>query len=142
MDVVAIIISVFALFFSFLQYIYDRNHQRKLDTYIAFDALEKDAFSLISKELVCIAINKHPLKEIEWEDITNALSKIEHFSVGINTRIFDISIVNRFGGSHFIKEYELLKPIIDIKQKKSETPIYTELKEAIVKIEEHRRKKG
>ena len=126
-SVVAIIISVVALFISVLQFFMERRFYRNEATINAFsllqkDVLEKDSFKNVN---ITDVINFHELKTSEtdkaWELLSEQMARIEQFSVGVNTNVYSIKIVDRMAGSHLIKEFERLKPIIDKKRINSKT---------------------
>ena len=52
----------------------------------------------------------------KWEKITKYLTKLEHFSTCVNSGIFDINTVKKMSGDYLIKQYNILKPIIEYKE--------------------------
>lgn len=114
MDIAALIISILALVLSLIQFVRDTSRQKKEATLIAYNELQDDVFSKLT-EYPC------PMPKIEyhgdeWTELTICLAKLERFSVGINTGIYSIDILNRLGGPFYIRQFEKLKPMIDIKR--------------------------
>lgn len=58
----------------------------------------------------------------EWNELTVYLAKIEQFSVGINTGVYSIAVLNRLGGAFFVRQFEKLEPIIAKKRNESRIP--------------------
>ncbi len=120
MDIAALIISILALVLSLIQFIRDTSREKKEATLIAYNEIQDDVFSILTKY-------PYPMPEIEyhskeWLELTICLAKLERFSVGINTRIYSIDTLNRLGGAYYIRQFEKLKPIIDRKRNDNLVP--------------------
>ncbi len=127
-DVFAIIISVIALALSIFQFFAERQRGRDEATINAFAELQRE---VLNKEAYVNAsvsdiLEKH--KKIEsdeidedWEQISEYLARIEQFAVGVNTKVYNLSVLDRMAGSHIVKEYNRFSPIIDYKRKKGNT---------------------
>lgn len=119
MDIAALIISVLALVLSVIQFLRDTTRQKKESTLIAYQTMQSDVFAKL-------ASYPYPMPKIEyhsdaWRELTVCLAKLEQFSVGINTGIYSLRVLNRLGGAYYIRQFEKLKPIID--QKRSDNLI-------------------
>jgi hypothetical protein len=138
---VAIIISLSAFIFSVCQFFSERNRNRREATIHAFDELQESVFSLEEYKKLPIRDGSefamHPKDESNiksWNKATLALSKIEHFAVGVNTKIYDAKTLNRMAGGFIINEYSRWIPIINTKREQSpEVKHYDEF-EAMVKM--------
>lgn len=115
MDVIALIISILALVLSVVQFLRDVSRDKKEATLVAYDELQDDVFSILNQ----YSINLPEIEYLgeEWRTLTVCLAKIERFSVGINTGIYSLRILNRIGGAYYIRQFDKLKPIIDQKRK-------------------------
>lgn len=140
MDIIAIIISTLALVFSILQFLRDSVRQKKEATLIAYSELQDDVLSNLVKY-------PKPLPHIdylsdEWVQMTIYLAKLERFSVGINTGIYSIRILDYLGGSFYIRQFEKLEPIIERKRKENIVPgkHYDEFEKAVNKLKKYREK--
>ena len=120
MDVLAIMISSLALIFSIVQFIKDNSRAKKEATLIAYNRLQDDVFSELTK--YSYPMPNTDIGSEEWNELTVYLAKIEQFSVGINTRIYSIAVLNRLGGAFFVRQFEKLEPIIAKKRKESRIP--------------------
>lgn len=49
------------------------------------------------------------------------MARIEHFSVGVNSDIYDIETVKRLAGKHFCALYGKLSPMVEKKRKINKT---------------------
>lgn len=67
----------------------------------------------------------------EWKEAKKALSKVEHFAVGVNVEIYDLDTLNRLAGSFIIKEYKRWKPVIHTKRQREEDPTFCKEFEAL-----------
>ena len=138
MEVVALIISILAFILSVVQFFRDSLRQKKEATLIAYNELQDNVFSKLNK--YGDDLSKIEYRSGEWEEITICLAQIENFSVGINTNIYSFRILNRLGGAFFIRQFEKLKPVIDIKREKniSAGKHYDEFEKTILKLKKHR----
>lgn len=151
LDIITITISLVALVFSTLQFFFEKSRMRKEATINAFNQLEeneniKKLFSS-TKEQLDLYINNKKCNisdtDREWEDISCALSLIEHFAVGINNKIYDYKILNAMAGNHITNIFYLCKEIIDFKkQGEGKENNYCEFSKMINKIVEYRKRKN
>lgn len=118
-DIIAVILSTLALLFSIAQFSRDSLRQQKESTLNAYNALQYDAFEKLNKYVDMSTIE---YQSEEWEEITICLAQIENFSVGINTGIYSLKILNRLGGAFFIRQFEKLTPVINLKREKNVSP--------------------
>lgn len=130
MDNAPFFISIFALLFTILQFCWENNRQKKESTLKAYDQLQEDVFAKFNTLRDKLPKEKKESEEQEssgrididkedknWPTITNFLVKLEHFSVGINTGIYSLEVLNRVGGSYFIKMYDSLSLVMEKKRK-------------------------
>lgn len=118
-DIIAVILSTLALLFSIVQFSRDSLRQQKESTLNAYNALQYDAFEKLNKYVDMSTIE---YQSDAWEEITICLAQIENFSVGINTGIYSLKILNRLGGAFFIRQFEKLTPVINLKREKNVSP--------------------
>ncbi len=120
MDVLALIISALALGLSVVSFFTDSSREKKEATLIAYEEIQNDVFSILMKYPKDMAPVEP--KSDEWNRLTMCLAKLERFSVGINTDIYSLDVLNRLGGSYFIHQYEKLEPIILRKRQENFVP--------------------
>lgn len=121
-QVTANIVTALAFFFSICQFVIGMRRQRKKATIDAYSYLETEAYRKLEKyksdrETITKENNK-----MGWKEITEALSELEKFSVGVNTDVYDIKVLNRIGGDFFINNFYDHKRIIDIKRSEEDEP--------------------
>jgi len=142
MDIAALIISILAFLLSFIQFMRDTSREKKEATLNAFYVLQNEAFDPLNELLVDkqVDVSAIALGSNEWRNITTALVKIEQFSVGINTNIYSIEILNRVAGAYFIRLFERLKPVIEKKraQNISKGKHYNEFQQAVESLKKIR----
>lgn len=117
MDIAALIISILALGLSLIQFIKNTSYQKKESTLFAYQKIQNEVFSKLTKF-------PYPMPEIKsysdiWTELTICLAKLEQFSVGVNTGIYSLYILNRLGGEYYIRQFEKLKPIITKKREEN-----------------------
>lgn len=121
-SIVSIVLSIVSVVHSFFVYSQTVKHDKKQATLDAFNILQ---------EQVLDKINLYPnskIKEIaedarskEYKELTILIARIEHFSVGVNSEIYDLETVKRLAGKHFCMLYDKLLPMIDKKRKINKT---------------------
>ncbi len=145
-DYLTIIISVFALTFSVWQFFCERIRARKEATIHSFDELEADESVIyllrLSKreiETILEAKKSDNIDNDEWFRISKALALIEHFSVGVNNKIYDLKVLNSMAGNKMIDTYDKSADIIKYKRKDSEKN-YSEFESMVNSLKNYRRK--
>lgn len=125
-------ISIIALLLTLYQMVTNKNRSRKQATIDAFNRLQTEVMDKV-KNLPRKDVTQFKKygPEVNWElwnTLTAYLARVEHFSVGINTKIYDIKILNRLAGGYIISFYYRIKPIIEKKRDLSQekTPPYEE----------------
>lgn len=142
MNVCALIISILAFILSLFQFVRDSSRQKKEATLNAYNELQNDVFSDLTTY-------DYPLPKVkrgdeEWNKFTVYLAKLERFSVGVNTGIYSIKVLNHLGGAYFIREFEKLEPIIIHKRKDNIVPggHYDEFEKTVKRLKKYRRIKN
>ncbi len=120
MDIIALVTSILALVLSIIQFFVDSSHEKKEATLEAYNELQNDVFSNMQQPNFSVSDIKAGSEE--WTEITAYLARLERFSVGINTGIYSIKILNRLGGGYYISVYEMLEPIIQLKRNANNVP--------------------
>lgn len=143
MEIAAVVISIMAFLLSIIQFVKESSRQKKEATLIAYNELQNEVFSELNLIFIKKADNLKELKEGDeaWENLTVFLAKIERFSVGINTGIYSIVILNRLGGGYLIRIFETLKPIIYKKRsnKVSSGKHYDEFEKVVNRLKKMRK---
>lgn len=123
-DLIAIVISIAALIFSVKQFFYEKDRNRKEATIHAFDQIEGNSsvsllFSLSKPDIddLVKCANAHDKRiESKWNALNDALPLIEHFAVGINSKIYDLEILNRMAGSKVISSFHTCASLLEHKR--------------------------
>ena len=122
MEIAISIISLFFAAISFLHsfFVYSQTvkHNKKQATLDAFNILQEQVLDKIN------LYSNSKIKEIaedarskEYKELTILMARIEHFSVGVNSKIYDLRTVKRLAGKHFCVLYDKLLPMIEKKRK-------------------------
>jgi len=116
-DMLALFVAAAAFVLSSIQFLKDNSRQKREATLNAYNDLQDDVFTKLNGLLLKYKTQKNKLYSLrsgdeDWEKITTYLAKIERFSVGINSGIYSINVLNRLGGGYFIRLYDELNPII------------------------------
>ena len=129
LDFAAIIVSVVALVLSLFQFFVERKRVSNQATIDSFAELQSSVFNMtdfneLDVDKILLEYKKEePTKEVlrDWENLSEYMARIEQFAVGVNTGVFNIKIVDRMAGSHIIKQYNRLYPVICYKREKGKT---------------------
>lgn len=150
-DIIAIVISFIALVFSLIQFFVEKDRNRKEATIHAFDSLEENdnilfLFSLSKDKIDDFVERKKEYDrriEQEWSSLSNALPLIEHFAVGVNSKIYDISTLNRMAGNQIITVFYACDELIKYKRiGQGKEKNYIEFETMVKKLIEVRKKES
>jgi len=142
MDVLALVISGMAFVLSLWQFFRSSLREKNESTLNAYNELQNEVFSNLNSYKLSISEVEY-LGE-DWEKITIYLAKIERFSVGINTGIYSLNILNHLGGAYYTRLFENLKPIIQRKRVENVSPgkHYDEFEKTVLNLIKYREKSG
>ena len=90
---------------------------------------------VLSKENVAIILADYEKRE----NLKDFLSTLEHLAVGVNTGIFDISIVYRMMGAYLIRMFNRFRPYIKEVQKSVNSTAYIEFENMAKELEKMRK---
>jgi hypothetical protein len=160
-SLVAMVISLLSVIISVAIYIIGINRERKQATLDAFNVLQEQVFDKLNQytfaeirevgDIWQKAINdkrkedelaKDEREKIdkvvdEYRTLSGLLARIEHFSLGVNTGIYDVNIAERAATAYLVILYRgKLKPLIEVKQSgKANTEYYAEFRKLVERIE-------
>ena len=145
MELAALLLSIAAILLSMYQWWRDNSRQKKESTINAFYNLQSDALNELN---MMIAAYDGDMSFIirgseDWKKVTGYLSKIEHFSVGINAKVYSLEILNRMAGGYFLHMFEILQPVIQKKRayNNSNGKHYDEFESAVNHLRKLRKKR-
>ena len=122
LSIISILLAVISAVHSIYVYIQTVKHDKKQATLDAFNILQEQVLDKIN------LYSNSKIKEIaedarskEYKELTILMARIEHFSVGVNTEIYDLKIVKRLAGKHFCMLFDKLRPMIEKKRKINKT---------------------
>ena len=122
LSIISILLAVISAVHSIYVYIQTVKHDKKQATLDAFNILQEQVLDKIN------LYSNSKIKEIaedarskEYRELTILMARIEHFSVGVNTEIYDLKIVKRLAGKHFCMLFDKLRPMIEKKRKINKT---------------------
>lgn len=133
-SIISLLISAFSFVFSLVTYQKNVVHNRKKLTLDAFNILQEqvlDKLNIFSKKDVK-NISKNT-KTKDYKRITTLMARIEHFSVGVNSNVYDIKVLKRLAGKHFYAIYDKLLPMIEKKRKINKTDKHYDEFELLIK---------
>lgn len=138
-DAIPIMLSACALTVSIWSYCKNVVHDRKQATLDAFNLLQEQVLDKMNaytaKEISEISLSP---RSAEYKEVTRLMARIEHFSVGVNSRIYDEETLQRLAGVYFLTLYNKLKPIIEKKRSINKTERhYDEFETLVSKMRDH-----
>ena len=136
MEYVSLIISCITILFTLYSYRTNVIHDRKIATLDSFNTLQNEVLDSINryspKQVEEIA--QHPRSE-EYKALSCLLARLEHFSVGVNSKIYDQNTVQRLTGVYFISIFNKMKPMIAKKRKiRTNEKHYDEFEKLVLSI--------
>lgn len=117
LSVVAIVLSVISGGFSFYTFIWTTRRDRKQSTLDAYNQLQEQALDHLNyyRPTEIIEIAKNPRSE-EYKKISTYITRIEHFCVGVNQKIYDSETVYALARDYLDGAIKTrIEPIIDRK---------------------------
>lgn len=133
-SIISLLISAFSFVFSLVTYQKNVLHNRKKSTLDAFNVLQEQVLDKLK------TYSKGDVKNISentktdgYKNITTLMARIEHFSVGVNSNVYDIKILKRLAGKHFYAIYDKLLPMIEKKRKINKTDKHYDEFELLIK---------
>ena len=142
--VIALVSAVLSLF----TFCSTRKRDQKRDTLEAYNRLQEQVFDELNllrpEEIEEIVKNN---RSAEYKKISGYLARIEHFCVGVNTKIYDFKTVYELGHG-YIDGHQIKKrivPIIDRKQSGTQQDYYENIHKLLKNMDketERRSKNG
>ncbi len=146
LSILSLVIALAAFFFSVWQFFAERSRSRREATIHAFDELEEAVFADDAYKELSFgddALSYALSEKGERHTATLALSRIEHFAVGVNSGIYDIRTLNRMAGGFILEEYARWTPVIETKRRRDPDRLhYDEFEKLCRHLSRLRRKKA
>ena len=149
-DIVTIFLSVGALVFSIMQFCFERRRTRKEATIHAFDQLEENPsvnilFAMSKKEIDNL-VQRHKTEDqrivSQWDTLGMALPLLEHYAVGVNSKVYDIETLNRMAGNKIIRVHQNCENLLQDKRDGfGNGKNYCEFEEMVNRLKKLRNKK-
>lgn len=81
---------------------------------------------LDSKNAELITENRYTSEECKqaYADYRTLIARLEHFSVGVKEKVYDLDVVDELAGEHLIFLLPKIKPIIDAANERCNVPKY------------------
>ena len=127
LSIIALAISVISGGFALYTFIWTARRDCKQATLDAYNALQNEVFDRINlyRPAEILEISKHPTSK-EYNEISSLIARIEHFCVGVNSRIYDRKTVYELAHGYFdaAKLKGRTAPIIDRKNSNTDHDYY------------------
>ena len=94
------------------------SREKKKDTIDAFSKIQEEVLDKLASDsnqnvkLIVENFNQPKCKEA-YDDYRVLIARLEHFSVAVNSGIYDFDVLDRLGGEHIAFLYKKVKPVID-----------------------------
>ena len=139
-EIITSISSGIAFLLSVFNFCFYLIHDSVKDSIDAFNTLQNESLDKLyfytKSDIQNIA--KHPKSE-DYKQITLYLSRIEHYCVGINKRIYSKKIVNLLAGKCLCPLYDKMLPIIEAKRKiPGGENVYCNFEKAVKKLSKNK----
>ena len=144
-SIIAVVISVLSGVFAFYTFFWTAKRDRKQATLEAYNRLQAEVFDTLNtyqpEEIKDICKNT---RSEEYKKLSGYLARIEHFCVGINTKIYDEKTFYSLAHGYFDGNQlrRRIEPILVSKNKfNNSDKSYYENTESVIKRMEGKRKK-
>lgn len=127
---IAAVVAVAGLFHTVLTQKAIQKNEVKRSTIDAFNILQNevlDKLAPLDKEnALVITENRQDNEECRraYVDYKTLISRLEHFSVGVQAKVYDLDVLDELAGEHLIFLLPKIKPIIDAANERCNPPKY------------------
>ena len=131
--ILTVAISVTALLVSVFTYTKSVVHDRKRDTLDAYNVLQEQALDILNEYTAAeiSSVIDGGDKE-EYRKLSKCLARLEHFSVGVNTGIYDKKTVYQLSHGYLdIGIWYKLQPVLEQKQKGKKEDFYKNYRQLV-----------
>lgn len=133
-SIVAIIFAAVSIIVSIVTYVKSINRDRKRETLEAYNRLQNEVFDKLNlyKPSKIVEISKNNLSE-EYKEISGYIARIEHFCVGVNSRIYDKKVVYELAHGYLDGDQigKRINPFIEKKNSNSKNNYYGNISKVI-----------
>ena len=130
LSIIALVISVISGGFAFYTFLWTARRDRKQATLDAYNTLQNEVYDKINlyRPAEILEISKHPISK-EYNELSALIARIEHFCVGVNSRIYDRKTVYELAHGYFdaAKLKGRISPIIDRKNSNADVDYYNNI---------------
>jgi hypothetical protein len=127
LSIVALVISVISGGFSLYTFVWTARRDRKQATLEAYNRLQTEVFDAINaysvEEIEEICNDK---KSVEYKILSGYLARIEHFCIGVNSRVYDdemfYSLAHGYFDGYLLRKR--IEPILESKNSNTGNEIY------------------
>ena len=126
LSIIALVISVISGGFALYTFIWTARRDRKQATLDAYNTLQEQALDTLNKytgaEIKRIIEEKN---KDECRELSRCIARLEHFSVGVNTNIYDKQTVYELAHGYLdVAIWYKLQPVLEQKQKGKKEEYY------------------
>lgn len=118
LSAIALLLSIFSFAWSLCVQRQSQVRERRQSTLDSFNVLQSQVLDELRQykkdDITEIAKNNH---DPRYKELSSLLARCEHFSVGVNQKIYDLETVRRLGGEHIVRIYSDFLPLINAKRK-------------------------
>lgn len=140
----AVVISVLGLFISIFTHFSILRRDRKQATLEAYNVLQEQALDKLNAykpaQIKDIAKNSN---SSEFKRISEYMARIEHFCVGINNKVYDMTVLVELADGYLnCGIYKRVMPIIEKKQAYSKEQYYDNFEKVVNKMNNRSKRKA
>ena len=135
LSISAVILSIISIVISISTFIWTVRRDRKQATLDAYNILQSEVFDQLNlyRPSDIREIAAKPTSE-EYKKVSGLIARIEHFCVGVNTKIYDRDTVYLLAHGYLDSEVIMsrIKPILEMKHRKAEENYYENIDEVLL----------
>ncbi len=144
-SLIALVLSILSGIFSIFTFVWSARRDRRQATLDAFNTLQNEVFDKLNlyspSEIREIVKNT---RSEEYKTVSALIARLEHFCVGVNTRIYDRRVVFKLAHGYLDDSVVLdrISPVIDRKLKNADEDYYANIHQVIDWMQHARMRKS
>ena len=145
LSIIAVVVSTLSFAFSFYSFFWTARRDRKQATLEAYNDLQGQVLDKLNlykpSEIAEIAKNN---RSPQYKDISGYIARVEHFCVGVNTRIYDFNTLYELAYGYFDSDTlkKRIEPIVNRKLSHTEHDYYENIHRVWKKMDKKNGRKG
>ncbi len=129
-SLIAVVIAIAGLCHTVLTQKRIQRNEIKRSTVDAFNRLQNEVLDKLAplneENAILVTENRKDNEDCRkaYADYRTLISRLDHFSVGVKEKVYDLDVIDKLAGEHLIFLLPKIKPIIDVANERCDPPKY------------------